>query len=310
MICAIKYNDILEAKRTINLELIKKDITQDQIKQITFDKKTTDLFSELNSFDLFDTTRATIVFNADFLSNLKSFNESIEIIKILNESELTQDVYLLTDSKFLSNKEFKTITSNFTFIEQKPLDARQKQVVINDLLSQKNIKLDKDVYATLISNVDCSFGVIKNEIEKLKNGIEAGLNNEQLKDLICNYNEEVIFGLLDSILEGKNQLAWKIYEDLLRHRQDEFKIIAAISSQLFNMYNCLTLIKQNVPTQKISDVTGVVIFVINNVYKKNFINYNIDKILNLITKLYQLDVDIKNQRVDQRLGLKQFLLNI
>ncbi len=310
MICAIKYNDILEAKRTINLELIKKDITQDQIKQITFDKKTTDLFSELNSFDLFDTTRATIVFNADFLSNLKSFNESIEIIKMLNESELTQDVYLLTDSKFLSNKEFKTITSNFTFIEQKPLDARQKQVVINDLLSQKNIKLDKDVYATLISNVDCSFGVIKNEIEKLKNGIEAGLNNEQLKDLICNYNEEVIFGLLDSILEGKNQLAWKIYEDLLRHRQDEFKIIAAISSQLFNMYNCLTLIKQNVPTQKISDVTGVAVFVINNVYKKNFINYNIDKILNLITKLYQLDVDIKNQRVDQRLGLKQFLLNI
>ncbi len=310
MIHAIKYNDILEAKRTIKLDLIKKEINQDEIKYITFDKKNNDLWTELNQIDIFDVTKATIVYSCDFLSSLKDFNDNRELIEMMNNNDIPQEVYLLTDAKFLSNKEFKTLTSNFQFTEQKEMNSTEKQNLVNNLLAQYNIHLDKEVYATLLANLSCNYGVIKNEIEKLNNGIKAGLNNDQLKELICNYNEEVIFELLNSLLLGKQALAWKIYQDLIRHRQDEISIINAMSTQLYNLYNGLTLLKQNVPIEKIAEVTGVASYVINKVYKNTFINYNIDKILSLILQLYQLEVDIKLQKVDQRLGFKQYILNI
>ncbi len=310
MIHAIKYNDILDVKRTVKLDLIKKDINQDEIKYITFDKKNNDLWGELNQMDIFDITKATVVYGCDFLSSLKDFNENQPLIKMLNETPLTQEVYLLTDAKFLSNKEFKSLTSNFKFTEQKEMNATEKQNIINSLLSQYNIRLEKDVYAVLVNNLSCNYGVIKNEIDKLHNAIEAGLSNDQLKELICNYNEEVIFELLNNLLLGKQSLAWKIYQDLIRHRHDEISIINAMCTQLFNLYNGLTLLKQNVPLEKIAEVTGVAPYVINKVYKNTFINYNIDILLNLILKLYQLEVDIKLQKVDQRLGFKQYILNI
>ncbi len=310
MIHAIKYNDILEAKRSIKLDLIKKDIKQEEIKTITFDKKNNDLWTELNQIDIFDVTKATIIYGCDFLSSLKDFNDNKELVEMLNQNEIPQEVYLLTDAKFLSNKEFKTLSSNFEFIEQKEMNSIEKQNLINSLLSQYNLRLDKDVYATLLNNVSCNYGVIRNEVDKLKNGIAAGLSNEELKELICNYNEEVIFDLLNNLLLDKQALAWKIYQDLMRHRQDEIAIINAMSTQLVNLYNGLTLLKEKVPLEKIAEATGVAPYIVNKVYKNTFINYNIDKILSLIIKLYQLEVDIKTQKVDQRLGFKQFILNI
>lgn len=263
----------------------------------------------INQDSLFNPTKCLVIDNCTFLTKQSILKKSSNIIDQLNKYKNEYEIFLLVNEPLIKKDVLKNHNINWDEIEIKKIDEKQKQQIINDWLKDHNITLDKSVYSQLLKCVNCDYGNIQNELTKLNLGLRQNLKSDELISLISNYNEENIFNLLEKILFKKHNEAWTIYQYLMQKQEDELMIINALSSQLYNLYYVLYMLKHNISIAKIHEVLNLPIFVIN-LYKSSFMNYNIDSLLKLINKFYDLEKDIKLQRVNKKIALKELILKI
>lgn len=304
MIYIVKYTDVQLAifeikKKYLNLE-------KENIKIIDF-KMNENFMLDIQQINLFNKIDVFVIINCTFLSKTNTFNEMQSIFNDLN-NVIDKDIYLLTEEKILSNKEFKNLTKNFKFLEINEINDKNKKEFINYLLNKHNIVLDKDIYALLLNNLNNNYGVITNEINKLSHLMLEETSKDNLRNVISNYNDENVFKLVENILLKKQNQVWIIYNDLVNKKNDEIMIINAIASQLTKIFFILKMLKDNIAINDIASLTKVPSYFIMN-YQKFFNHLNIKTLKEKINSLYELELQIKLNKIDKKLALKEMIIN-
>lgn len=311
MINLIKYQDSINLKQYLNQKYQIKNFDDTNLLFIDSDTNIAEINLLIDQNSLFNQYEKILFYNPTFISDKKAFNQAIAInfFEYLNELKVFDNIIIVTDETVLSHKDFKILTAKWTIEELKIINDKQKQQLLNQILNEQQLQLSKPVYATLLNNLDYQYGNMVQEVKKLKILSLTKTNDEQMLDLIANFNQEKIFSLIDNLLLHQNKIAWKIYLDLVNHHEDEIAMINAISSQLFNIYYVIRLLQNGSSIAKITELTKIPVFVINLI-KTKFINYNINKISMIIEALLKLEKDIKLSQTDKTLAFKNFLINI
>ncbi|MGL4952163.1 MAG: DNA polymerase III subunit delta [Mycoplasma sp.] len=306
MIRIFNYIDIAYAKQELNSIIKKQKISLDEVKNINYTNNE-DLEISILQNDLFSPIKIFVIYDADIFTNLKKFEESISLIEKIKSISIQYDVYFLISKKCLSNQKFKNLTSSFEFVTIKNIDEKEKNKIIDRKLKDANLTLSEKVKKQLVSSLNLNYGNIDNEINKLNILINSNSSDVELLDVICNFNDENIFLLLESILLFNNKKVWAIYNDLILKKNDEIAIMNAMSSQIVNVYFCLKLLKTGASIWEISQVTGVASYFVTN-YQSKFKNVSLSKLKAIILELYNLEIMIKLSKIDKRNGFKEFIL--
>ncbi len=301
MVSIVKYDNLLLANEQIDLMTASRNV-----KRIHFNKNI-DIISILLQIDMFNAIDTYYIYDCDFLSSSDVFNANIELLKTIDKLKNEFDIYLFCSNKLLTNKEFKNIIESFKLITINSIDKKNKQMYVNKLLENRNISLSKNVYMHLLNCLTNDYGVMKNEINKIYNLISTKHDEQEIFNLISNYNEENVFYLVENILTNKFNAVWKTYNDLVYRKVDEIAIINALCSQLFNLYYISILNKKKKSIGEIASCVEVPTFVVIS-FKNKFANLDPALIHSMLLDLYELEIKIKNSLVVKNIALKNLII--
>lgn len=293
-----------EIKKLINenqindFSITKYDLEVDDLNSIILDASTVSLFSEKK---LILCSNAII-----FASGKKEINtEPLEkYLKNSNENTILIFIIETIDERKKIVKEFKTKGKALEF---KTLDN------VYDIVKRffNDYKIDSNNLNLLISRVGKNIQMLENEAEKLKN---YKINDKIIlaEDIINLTNEKIstdVFELIDNIVLGNKEKALTIYSELLKYNKEPIQFIIMLANQVRTIFQAKTLLKEGHSEKEIATILGAHPFYIKQILKKG-IKYDNKDLLKYLSKLADIDYNIKTGKIKKDIALEIFIMEI
>ena len=295
-----EINKIIKANNIEEINVNTYDLNQDNIKSIIDDSET---------FSMFDDKKIIIVNNAYIFTSKK------------NDIEQNNEIL----EKYLSNVNPSTILI-FNFIDSK-LDERKKIVkelkkygVIKDLDTSNDIKdIIKDMFKPyevtnelinlLVNRVGNNLIMLETEIEKIKIYKDKNLKitEEDILNLTTENIEINMFLLVDMIINKDKEKAIKIYHEMISMNEEPIAIIITLANKIRTLYQTKELYKKGYSENDIASILGVKPGYLYYL-KDSLRRYDSITLYRLLSKLADLDNNIKKGKVDKNMALELFIL--
>ena len=288
-------------------------------------KKTNFSSSAISTYDLEESTLEKALEDLDtysFLTEKKII--IIKNIETINQDENKKDIehlykylksqnpdnLLIITSKKLNNtyKITKELKKLCTYIET---TINPTKLIKEEL---KEYKLDNGVVNLLLEYCKEDITKLKNECLKLKNYKykEKSISEEDIEELCIEKLGDatnLTFAFARSLGERNKKDALKKYKELLNYNIEPLTIVGLLASQLRIMYQVKTLIEKNMTNNEIADTLKEKPFRITKT-KELLQYYTKSELLNLITKLSTIDLQIKTTDSNPNALIELFILNI
>ncbi len=234
---------------------------------------------------------------------------------------IEQDTSLL--DKYLENPN----PSNILILVTTKLDERKKQV---KLLKEKAkvIQASLDAFSLIQENLDdfsMDDAVKRYLIDKVLGNVERvfqellklklycfdqkKITKEDIDLLVIPLEDDNIFHLIDAIIAGKREEAFKIYEDLILHNEEPIKILVLLASRFRLYYQVKVLMKKNLNDTEIGKIIGSHPYPVK-LARGVVRNYEEKKLLHYLKHLAQIDLDVKRGNTYQNIALETFILTV
>ena len=296
-------------------EFIKKLINKEQIDDvnvINYDFSAQimhKVIEECNTISLFSEKKLIIVNNTTLFNRVKNddLNQD-EIIDYFNN--FNQDNILV----FVNNQETIDNTKKITkLMKDKGIikefnDSDVKSIVKNMF---EPYKISYDNINLIINRVGKDLTLLSNEIEKIKIYKDNNLDIEK-EDIIklTSINLDLsAFNFVDQITENKKEMALKIYNEMLLVNNDPTKIIPLLASKFRLIYQASELKKMGYTFNQIGTTLEQKEYSIKLALEASY-KINSHKLLNILNDLADLDINIKSGKIDAKLGMQLFIINI
>lgn len=310
-------SDTYIIKSKTNQIIAKKEI--DDFNVTTYDMDEIPLEEAINdasTIPFMADSKMVIIKNAYFLSNEKKGKKKIEH----NINPL---------KRYLENPVLET-----TLIIQAPYDKLDERKAITKLLKEKSVVEE----CIPLKNQDLR-GWVKRQLGK--NGI--GIDNEALNEIInrCQNNTEVVvsettklilyaegmkfvdlptvklvitknvednvYEITNKLLEKNHSKALEIYNDLVMHNEDPLRILGILVNKYREILHTKLLIQQGKDKQDVAHhfnaSSGRAYYIM-----KNAKVVSMEHVTEQLSKLEELDYQIKSGRIDKKVGLELFIL--
>lgn len=300
-------------------EEIKKIIKENKINSISINNYDLDeilldkIIDDANTFSLFQDKKVLII------------NNSYIFTGATRKKELEHDISKL--ESYIESPNEETIII-FTIYEEK-IDERKKIVkkikekyVIKEfnLFNNTNgfvkeqfgdYKIDNKAQITLINRVGTDPMTLCNEIDKLK---LYKIDNKEIteEDVINSTHKTIetdIFKFIDNIISKRKENALETYNELIKEGEEPIKIFIMIANKIRIMYQAKELYKKGYRENDVISNIGAHPYVIKKALEASR-NYDNKTLLKYLSKLADLDRDIKIGNVDPSLALELFILNM
>lgn len=269
------------------------------------------ILEDVLTISLFEEKKVIIVDNAYFLSGS------------INKTDKDDNIDLLLDYLDHINDEciliFKINTEKLD--ERKKIVKKLKTVAIvknfnklnspNEFVKEllKDYRIDNSNINLLIDRVGNDLGILEQEIKKIKIYKDNDINI--IKDDILNLTSKNIdidiFDLIDKIVNNETEKALEIYYEMLKRNEEPIKIIIILANQFRIMYQAKELYKKGYSGNDIADILEIHPYRIKLALEKVY-KYDSSTLLKYLTKLIDLDYNIKVGNTDAALGLELFIL--
>ena len=281
-------------------------------------------------YDLENTNLTDIIMDAD-LENLFGDKKVILVENSYIFTGTTNKKLLEQDTKclesYMQNPNPNT-TLIFTIIKDK-LDERKKifklarekgylheynnvsdvaSFVINNF---KPYNIDKKLADLFVSRVGDNLSILNNEIEKIKLYKDTDLNITQndITELTSKNIDTDIFNLIDNILSSNKEAAILSYHEMLKLGDEPIMILIMLANQFRLTYQVKKLYRMGYSEKNISSMLKVHWYPVRKTIGR-MNNYDEGKLLNLLYQLSELDINIKNGKIDKTMGLEMFILQV
>ena len=270
-----------------------------------------DIIKDAEMISLFNEYKVIIASNADiFLSTksaqnhdinalegyLKNINEKTILIFTVNAEKLDERKKIV---KLIKEKgqvlEFNKVNNIYQFVKEKFDDYE---------ISDKAL-------LTFINRVGDNLAFINKEISKLKTyKIDEKKITEEDVLLLINKNIDLdIFHFIDNIISKNSKDALATYHELLKTKKEPTNVIAMLANQIRIMYQSKELSQMGYSENNIAKELNIHPYRVKLALQKSY-QYRSDTLLSYLSKLADLEINIKSGTIDKDTALELFILNI
>lgn len=293
----IKTNNNIE-----DIDIVKYDLENTKLENIIEDASSISLFGVKkliivnNSYIFTGTTNKKLMEqNTDILVNyLNNSSDNIIIFKIIKEKldERKKIVKLFKEKGIV--KDFNRTTN----INKYVLDMFD------------NYKIDNSNINLLINRVGNNLEILSQEIEKIKQYKDTDLviNKDDIINLTSKNIDTDFFNLIENIVSKNKEKAMNSYFEIIKD-EEPIKIIVVLANKFRLIYQAKNLYKKGYSEKDISNLLNVNPYAIKKCLETGR-NYSDKILLECLLKLADLDIDIKNGKIDKNIGLELFIMTL
>lgn len=268
-----------------------------------------DVIEDACTFSMFDDKKIIIVNNAYFFTAKKNdIDQDLEILEnyLSNPNPSTILIFTFLDSKLDERKKISKTIKKIGVI--KDLDNFNN---INDIVKDmfKPYSIDNNNINLIIERVGTNLVMLETEIEKIKIYKDKDMNigKEDIVNLTHENIEANMFLLVDTIINRDKKKALTIYHEMLDMNEEPIAIIITLANKIRSLYQTKELYKKGYKEADIASILGVkpgYLYYLKDSLKK----YDSITLYKLLSKLADLDYDIKSGKIDKNMGLELFIL--
>jgi len=295
-----EINKILTTNKIEKINITNYNLEESNFLDIVEDAQTISMFGDKkaiivdNSYIFTGKTIKNECNPENFLEYFKNYNpDTILIFNVLHEK---------LDERKKIVKEIKKIGVVKEFNKSVNLNAIVKDMFEDYVISYSDINL-------LIDRVGNNLEILAQEIYKIKcfKDDDKNINSEDIINL-TNKNIDIdIFSFIDTLINKDKEKTIETYYEMLKNGEEPIKILVILANQFRIMYQAKELYKRGYSGNDIANSLGIHPYRIKLALEK-VRNYEADNLLKYLSKLADLDYDIKVGNVDAALGLELFIL--
>lgn len=273
------------------------DLENDLMNLVTEDAKTLSLFED---------KKLIICENANVFTGSTSKDADIIEKYLHNPNPNTILVFIVNSEKL---DERKKITKQIKKIG-KVLEFNDN-INIYDLVKNSLIdyKINKDTINLLINRVGNNPLTLESEINKIKiyKGNDTNITEKDILKLTNKNIDTDIFKLIDYIVKNNKNKALEIYNEMLKTNEEPIKVIIMLANQFRLMYQSKELLKKGLSEKDIATTLKVHPYRVK-LALQNSREYDSKMLLEFISELADMDINIKTGKINKNLALELFIL--
>lgn len=294
-----KIDDIISKHKLSKENIIKYDLLETSIST---------LISELNTYNLLVKKKIVIGENASFLttSKIKSVDHNIDELEKYVNNINPDNILILISSKLDNKKKIVKLLKDKGNVVSCEID------IINIIKNNLNdFKMDSKTINYLINYCSNDESKILNELEKLKaykiNTKEITIDDIEL--VVTKNLDDNVFDFINAIVSKNKSKAYDIYKELLYKGEEATKLTIMVADQIRLIYNCKILLLDGLKKDAIAEFLGVHPYKVKLAIESSY-SYSEDDLLNLLDKLYEVDLNIKSGKNTNNIMFELFILNL
>ena len=282
----------------------------DIVKYDLFNTKLEDIIDDYNSISLFNNKKLIIVDNSYIFTGINNKKFIDQNIDVLDKSLDNQNDNIII-FKILKDKldERKKIVKKF---KEKGIVKDLNNFNINKYVESmfNGYKIDYDNVKFFIDRVGDNLDILKQEANKIiaYKDTDKVIKKEDILNLTSKNIDTDFFKFIENIVSKNKEKALESYFEIVKD-EEPIKIIVILANKFRLIYQSKRLYKKGYSEKDISDMLGSNYYSVKKCLESSR-NYSEEMLLENINKLAQLDIDIKNGKIDKSIGLELFILSL
>ncbi len=224
--------------------------------------------------------------------------------------EIPEDVYIVFDEAKVDKRNalYKKLVKSDSAIEFSYLSENQMINWTVGLFKTLGKVIGPHDAKYLIDITQEGMTSVKREAEKIAAYTQGkvAITRQDIKDVTVPVIENRVFDMVDAILSKDSVAALKMLNDLLELKEDETKILGAISSNVNKLLSVKLMLDEKVDKSIIASKVKIPPFIVNK-YTTLSAKYKAEDLKNLLTKCVETDRIFKRTRSDKAVILQSFI---
>ncbi|UCZ54477.1 DNA polymerase III subunit delta [Bacillus shivajii] len=269
---------------------------------------------EAYTFPFMGGRRVVILKEAYFLSNAKVQSKVEHNLKKLEEyieNPAPETIFIihapyekLDERKKLS----KLLKKKAEVLDGSPLDDKLLYQWVNERAKEQGVAIESAAVDQLIALTSAELMLMATELKKLAIhvGEEGAITKEVVDELVARSLEQNIFALVDGVVKRKVDVSWKIYQDLLKQKEDPIKIVSLMVRQFRILYQVKQMSQQGYSQKQIASQLKLHPYVVKLAAQQTN-HFKDEELLSLLDQLANIDYEIKTGKIDKTLAVELFI---
>lgn len=260
---------------------------------------------EARTMPLFSARQALVIRGADRLRNSvkKTLTESLTVVPPFTAIFLEADEMGEDDLLFSWVQKFGEVVD---CAAGGPGDTRR---LVKDLLDQKKLALDDEALQVLEERCSGDPALLRESIDKLALRVrdKGTIESEDVLALSERAVEEDGFALINAVTQGDLANALRILHDFFEIGKEPSEILGLINWHFKRIWQVRQMRSRGLASAEIGKSLRIPRFVLSTVTAQAE-RFTDETLTELVESLFRLDWDIKQGRVDPRIGIEAFLI--
>ncbi len=279
-------------------EIIKSNSEAEVIKFDLQDNTLEEVMNALNTLNLFMTKKIVIVYHSENITESKELEQYLSnpledniLVMVANSLDERKKITKLLKSKL------KLLNNHINMDE-----------IINEEL--ENYQMDQNTRRYLIDYCNHDNDQILNELAKLKlyKLDEQKITKDDINKVVKKNIDDNIFNLVDYIVKKDQKKALEVYNNLIFYGEEPIKIMILVANKIRLIYQVKVLAKEK-SLDEISEHLKVHLFPIKLAKEMSY-SYSEQELINYLTKLSELDMNIKQGQIMPEMGFRMFIFEL
>lgn len=178
---------------------------------------------------------------------------------------------------------------------------------LTEIAKKEGVEILPEAGQLLIHLVGQDLQLLNQEIIKMATYVgKSGLIDEKVvQELSVRTIEQDIFALIDQVANLQIEVAFQIFYDLLKNKEDPIKMVALLARQFRLILYSKELQRKGYSAQQIASQLGTHPYAIQIALKQS-VKFNEQQLQNILIKLAEIDYEIKTGLKDKVLALEMF----
>lgn len=173
--------------------------------------------------------------------------------------------------------------------------------------SRAGKKMDNSVASYLVSIIDPGLNSLKNELDKLINFCDDVIYKSDVERVVSKSTAVVVFDIIDGITEGNAQKVFGVIDNLKTQKESPFGMLYLIYSNVEKMLRLKLMRVTN--RNDAAQALGVSPWMAGR-YLENSAKFDLEKLTRMVTRVPEIDFEIKNGRVSEWQALESYIFEV
>ena len=283
------------------------------------DTSAADIMGAARAYSMFSDKRVVVVKNYLPFHKKTSDNDAEALLDFCSKKQESSILIFTLDSTYEGDitaygKKLIKACSSYEFSK---LDKAGLKAFINKRVHEASKEIGHRELEYLIDlsgyyNKNSEYSLIDfdRDLIKITSASESdNIFKSDIDGLLIGDEDKFVFNLIDALMAGNKKQAMEIAETIIAEDDGSMQVLALLGKQFEIMYDSLELSEQGLSVPEMAKRIGINEFRFKKAYQSAH-NFSISKLKRIITKIYNIDKDIKTGDIDKDTAFELLIVSI